>query len=137
MARRKHAAEPRPTIWRIPDELWEPLRRLLARYDPPARTGRPRIAARAALDAIIFRMRTGCQWNHLPAEFPADSSVQRTFQRWVQRGLFDRLWAVLVRECAALGGLDWHWQAADGALGKARFGGIKSAPTPPIAARTG
>jgi hypothetical protein len=30
---------------------------------------------------------------------------------------------VLVAECDDLGGVEWKWQAADGILGKARFGG--------------
>ena len=137
MARKRKAVEPLPTIWYVPDELWKRIRRVLARHDPPAKTGRPRIDPRGALDAIIFRMRSGCQWNQLPEEYPDDSSVHRTFQRWVERGVFDRIWAVLVEECEELGGVDWQWQAADGALGKARFGGIKSVPTPRIAGKTG
>jgi hypothetical protein len=56
-------------------------------------------------------------------EFPDDSSVQRTFQRWIELGVLDRIWAALVEECEELGGIDWEWQAADGAMGKARFGG--------------
>ncbi len=121
--------EPLPTIWVVPDELWEKIGPILRERDPPRATGRPRIDQRAALDAIIFRMRTGCQWNHLPQQFPDDSSVHRTFQRWVRLGIFDRIWAQLVRNCEELGGVDWQWQAADAAMGKARFGGTSSAPT--------
>ena len=29
-----------------------------------------------------------------------------------------------MEECEELGGVDWEWQAADGAMGKARLGGI-------------
>ena len=123
--------KPLPTIWRVPDELWEKVEPILAEYDPPKNTGRRRIDQRAALDAIIFRLRTGCQWNHLPKEFPDDSSVHRTFQRWVELGVLDRIWAASVEKCEELGGVDWEWQAADGAMGKARFGGTSSAPTPP------
>jgi putative transposase len=68
-------------------------------------------------------MRSGCQWNQLPKEFPDDSSVHRTFQRWQQRGMFDHIWAQLVTACDELGGVNWEWQAADGMLGKARMGG--------------
>jgi len=125
---------PLPTIWRGSDDLWTLIRPILAEHDPPQRLGRKRIDQRAALDAIIFRLRSGCQWNHLPAEFPDDSSVHRTFQRWRDRGVFDRLWAVLVEACEDLGGVDWDWQAADGALGKARKGGATSARTRPTAA---
>ncbi len=127
---------PIPTIWRVPDELWEKIEPILAEHDPPKKTGRRRIDQRAALDAIIFRMRSGCQWNRLPEEFPDDSSVHRTFQRWVELGLLDRIWAALIEECKELGGVDWEWQAADTAMGKARFGGISSAQTPPTGLKT-
>jgi putative transposase len=72
--------------------------------------------------AIIVRLRSVCQWNHLPKDLPDDSSVHRTFQRWVRLGLLDRLWASLVEVCNQLGGVDWEWQAADGMMGKARMG---------------
>lgn len=79
-------------------------------------------------------MRSGGQWNQLPAKFGDDSSVHRTMQRWIGKGVLERLWAVLVENCAELGGVDWQWQSADGAMGKARLGGTLSAPTPRIAA---
>jgi putative transposase len=117
-----------PTIWRVSDELWAHIAPILAELDPPKTTGRKRIDARAALEAIIYRLRTGCQWNQLPREFPDDSSVHRTLQRWQEQGIFERIWALLLHECAELGGVDWEWQAADGAMSKARFGGMRSAP---------
>ena len=45
-------------------------------------------------------------------------------------GVFERMWAVLLQECDELGGVSWEWQAADGAMGKARFGGMISGATP-------
>jgi len=126
MPRRKRetSESPLPTIWRVPDKLWAKIEPILAEYDPPKPVGRKRIDQRCALDGIIYRMRSGVQWNQLPKEFGDDSSVHRTFQRWETLGVFDRIWAVLVKECQALGGVDWEWQAADGAMGKARLGGI-------------
>ena len=116
------------------DELWEIIQGILDELDPAAATGRPRTGQREALNGIIFRMRSGCQWNQLPEQFGDDSSVHRTMQRWVTKGVFERLWAVLIENCEELGGVDWRWQSADGAMGKARFGGILSARTPRIAA---
>ncbi len=75
---------PLPTIWRVSDELWAKIEAILAEYDPPKPTGRKRIDQRRALDGIIFRLRSGVQWNQLPKEFGDDSSVHRTFQRWVK-----------------------------------------------------
>lgn len=136
MGRRRKKLKPLPTIWRVPDDLWEKVEPVLTELDPPKATGRPRIDARAALDAIIYRMRTGCQWNQLPREFPDDSSVHRTFQRWQALGVLERLWQVLVEDCEELDGVDWQWQAADAAMGKARFGGTRRGQTPRIAAKT-
>jgi putative transposase len=137
MGRRKKERQPLPPIWRASDELWAEVEPILAERDPRSRFGPDRIDQRAALDAVIFRLRTGCQWNHLPAEYPDDSSVHRTFQRWLDRGVFDRAWAVLQEACEDLGGVDWDWQAADTATGKARKGGATSAPTRPTAPSPG
>jgi transposase len=136
MARKHKAVEPLPTIWRVPDELWNIIQPILQRRDPHRATGRPRIDPRAALDAIIYRMRTGCQWNHLPASFPDDSSVHRTFQRWVALNIIDRIWSALIEHCQELDGVDWAWQSADGSMGKARFGGAMSVRTQPIVRKT-
>ncbi len=46
----------------------------------------------------------------------------------------EKIWAALVEECHELGGLNWEWQSADGAMAKARFGGKKRAEIPRIAA---
>ena len=45
-------------------------------------------------------------------------------------GVFERIWAALVEECDDLGAVGWKWQAADGMLGKARFGGKKTGKNP-------
>ena len=117
------------TIWEVPDELWEEIEQVIREIDPPKETGRPRVDARRAFDGIIYRLRTSCQWNHLPENFGSDSSVHRTFQRWVEKGVFQEVWALLVERCDDLGAVEWKWQAADGAMGKARSGGTSSART--------
>ena len=121
--RRRVGPLPLPTVWRVPDELWAQIRPILDQYDPAKRRGRKRVDLRRALDGIIYRLRSGVQWNQLPREFGDDSSVHRTLQRWVRLKVFDRIWAVLQSESDELGGVDWDWQAADAALGKARCGG--------------
>ena len=133
MGRPRKERAPLPPIWRTPDELWAGVEPILAELDPPERKGPTPTPARPILDAIIYRGRTGCQWNRLPTEYPDDSTVHRRFQRWLEVGVFVRLWAVLVERCEDLGGVDWEWQAADAALGKAQKGGTGSAPTRPTA----
>jgi len=137
MARRKNRAEPLPTIWRSDDALWEKVEKVLEEFDPPARFGPERIDQRKALDGVIYRMRSGVQWNHLPREFGDGASVHRTFQRWVKRGVVRRLWAVLLEGCEGLGGVDWEWQSFDCAMGKVRHGGDQVGPNPTDRAKNG
>jgi len=135
MGRPKKLWAPLPPIWRLSDEQWAMIEPVLRAYDPPAGKGPARTDPRPIMDAVIFRLRSGCQWNRLPEEYPDDSTVHRHFQRWVERGVFDRIWAVVQEACEDLGGCDWAWQAADGWLGKARLGGTSWAPTPLIGPR--
>jgi transposase len=111
--------------WRISDALWAQIEPLLP--PPPShRWGghRPRVDNRRAMDAIFFVARTGCQWNALNATgICSSSSAHRRFQEWTEAGVFQRLWAAaLVAYDAALG-IEWLWQAMDGAMGKAPLGG--------------
>ena len=111
------------TIWEVPDDLWEEIERLIAELDPPKDTGRKRADPRKMLNAIIFRMRSGCQWNQLPAHLGDDSTVHRTLQRWESIRLFPRMWELIQTRCEELKVVDWEWQSADTSMGKARWGG--------------
>jgi putative transposase len=138
MARTRRPVKKLDTIWECPDDLWnDTIHPLILKHDPPKATGRKRIDPRRCLDGIIHQGRSGCQWNRLPRQFGDDSSIHRTFQRWAALGLFAKLLAAIIRHCEELGGVDWQWQSADGALGKARQGGIGSGRIPRIAAKTG
>ena len=99
-AGRSVAVERGPGIERVTDDVWEAISPILDRFDPPRRLGRRRIDQRAALDAIVYRLRSGCRWNHLPKEFPDDSSVHRTYRRWERLGVLHRVLGVLA-ECGA------------------------------------
>ena len=111
------------TIWEVPDELWEVIWPVILEADPPKPTGRKRADPRKMLDGIIFRLRSGCQWNQMPKELGDDSTIHRTLQRWMKIGLFDQVWAMVQEACEELGGVHWDWQSADGAVSKARLGG--------------
>ena len=131
MARTKRRMKKLDTIWECPDDLWNDFVQLvLERLDPrKPGAGRRRIDPRKALDGMIYQMRTGCQWNALPRRFGDDSSVHRTMQRWIEQGVFQETWAVLIDHCDELDGVDWQWQSADAAMGKARLGGMQSVKT--------
>ena len=128
-------SETLPTIWEVPDDLWELIHPVILEMDPPKPTGRKRVHPRQILDDIMFRMRSGCHSNRLPRVLGDDSTIHRTFQRWVELGVLERIWAALVEECEELGGVNWEWQAADCPMGKARFGRIQPVATPRTGAR--
>ena len=139
MGRSERQNRPLDTIWEIDDELWQRIEPILledAPATPKALGGRPRIDWRSAINGAIFRLRSGCQWNKLPKHFGDDSSVHRWFQRWCRNGIFEQVWAVLLEECGEFGAVNLRWQAADGRLGKARFGGQNVGKTPPTGPRT-
>jgi transposase len=120
----KRTAEPR----RIPDELWAKIEPLLPPGKPhPLGCHNPRVDDRRAMDAILFRLRTGCQWNALNATgICSSSSAHRRFQEWTEAGVFDKLWTLGLQEYDELKGLDWAWQSMDGAMTKAPLGGGKN-----------
>ena len=122
MANKTATRRDRPPIWEIPDDVWPLIQAILDEHYPAQAKGHRRVDLRRVLNGIIFRLRTGCQWNRLPSAFGDDSTVHRHFQQWCQCGIFERIWAVLVAQCAALDGVDWQWQAADTSMGKARMG---------------
>jgi len=109
--------------WRIPDELWERIEPLL----PPKRSypkgGRPRMPDRQAMDAIFYVLRTGCQWKALPRSLGAPSTVHDRFQEWREAGVFERMWRAGLLEYDERVGIEWEWQALDGAITKAPLGG--------------
>ncbi len=113
--------------WRIPDELWERIVPLLPPGKPhPLGCHNPRVSDRAAMDAIFFRLRTGCQWNALSATgICSSSSAHRRFQEWSEAGVFLKLWQIGLAEYDALEGIDWEWLSMDGAMTKAPLGGEK------------
>ena len=122
------------TIWEVPDDLWEEIEPLIRELDPPKPTGRKRQNPRKMLNAIIFRMRSGCQWNKIPSYLGDDSTVHRTFRRWESTGVFPRIWAAIQSRCEELGGVCWEWQSADASMGKARSGGMQSVAIRPTEA---
>jgi putative transposase len=133
MGRKEKMVKPLDTIWEVSNELWAEIEPILledAPLPPTEEGGRERADWRPAFNGIIYRMRTGCRWNHLPKELGDDSSIHRRFQRWNRNGVMEKIWASPVSECEELGAVRREWQSADGAMGKARFGGDEVGPNP-------
>src|SRR5438105_3530853 len=59
-------------------------------------TGRPRtLDLRAVVNAVLYLLRTGCQWRYLPREFPHWCSVRYYYDLWMWNGAWERINAAL------------------------------------------
>ena len=71
----------------------------------PKICGRPRRTdLRAVIDAILYLLRTGCQWRLLPSDFPPWGTVWWYFRRWRLEGVWTRLHRALHRAVRAAKG---------------------------------
>ena len=113
--------------WRIPDGLWAKIEPLLPPRKPhPLGCHNPRVPDRRAMNAILFVLRTGCQWGALDATgLCSHASAHRRFVEWTEVGVFRRLWAQVLSQYDDEWGVDWTFLAADGAMTKAPLGGKK------------
>ena len=41
-------------------------------------------------DGILYILGTGCQWKLLPKDYGSGSRCHRSFQEWMQLGIFDK-----------------------------------------------
>ena len=89
---------PRTRPWEVTDELWEQVRPLIPPAPSHAKGGRPRLSDRRAFEAIVYVLRTGIQWNALPRELGASSTVHARFQEWERAGFFQALWQARLSE---------------------------------------
>lgn len=78
------------------------------------------------MNAILFVLRTGCQWNALNATgICSSSSVHRRFLEWTEAGVFQAFWQEGLLTYDELKGLDWSWLSLDGAMTKAPLAGAE------------
>src|SRR5947207_1119124 len=116
--------------WEVSDELWERVRPLIPPRPAHPKGGRPAADDRHMFAAIVYVLRTGIQWNALPRELGASSTVHDRFQEWERTGFFRALWRAGLHGYDELAGIQWAWQAADGAMNKAPFGGAATGANP-------
>lgn len=121
---------PRTHPWKVSDQLWEQVEPLIPQAPSHAKGGRPRMPNRQAYAAIIYVLRTGIQWNALPRELGASSTVHDRFQEWERAGFFKALWQAGLDTYDEVQGIQWEWQSVDGAMTKAPFGHAATGKNP-------
>ena len=100
--------------WALSEEVWERAQPLMPAQKPHPKGGRPPCDDRQMLGAMLYVLRTGIQWNALPREIGASTTVYDRFRAWDTMG-----------SSRACGQQDWRsltrWWALRGS-GKAWMG---------------
>ena len=110
-------------IKRIPDELWDEIKKVMPKEKSSKTVGRPIIPYRKVLDGILYILRTGCQWKMLPKEHSSGSTCHRRFQEWNGMDIFKNIWIKLVKIYDEMIGINWAWQSIDSISIKSPLGG--------------
>lgn len=139
MATEKPAAKKRVASWVVTDDFWarvEPLVPVRERpadkeYARKAGGGRKPKPARLVFEAVVYVLRTGCQWKALPKErFGSASAIHKRFLEWERAGVFEAIWAAGLAEYDQMEGIAWRWQSIDGAIFKAPLAQEQVGPNP-------
>jgi len=89
----------------LSDQQWQWIELILP---PPQAGGRPRqVDLREIVNALLYLLRTGCQWDMLPHDLPPKSTVYEYFSQWRDDGEWELIVDVLrmsVREQQAPSG---------------------------------
>ena len=125
--------------WEVSDAFWlrvEPLIPEFGRdenktYKRRPGAGRKKKSPRLVFEAIVYVLRTGCQWKALPKEvFGSASSVHQYFLDWERAGFFKELWRAGLAEYDDMEGISWRWQSIDGSMMKAPMAQEAVGPNP-------
>lgn len=127
-----------PTIWTIPQKMWQRIRPLFPPEKEPATPGRPPVPFRKVMNGILFVLRTGCQWKALPGCYGCSgSTAHRRFRQWTQAGIIDAIVELMLEWYDRCCGIDWEWQVADTKLLAAPLGGEATGPNPTDLGKSG
>src|SRR5450759_3190955 len=92
---------------------------------------RSRRMGRLVFEAIVYVLRTGCQWKALPTErFGSASAIHKRYLEWQKFGAFEALWKAGLAEYDDFEGIAWRWQSINGAMMKAPLAQEAVGPNP-------
>lgn len=129
----------RTQSWEVSDKLWSVVEPLIPKrkrdpnkiYKRKPGAGRKVLNNRTVFEAIVYVLRTGCQWKALPKDvYGSSSAIHRYFMQWSEAGVFLALWKTCLAEYDELKGIQWEWQSIDGAMHKAPLAQESAGPNP-------
>ena len=111
----------------LTDEQWNLIADLFV--EPPAgpKGGRPRVASRPCVEGILWILRTGAPWKHLPRRFPSPATCWRRLKTWTEAGIWEKAWARSLRRLDRRGRVAHEESFADGTFSSAKRGVKRSA----------
>lgn len=122
------------------DSVWEELKQIIPKPkdNHPLGCHRKRIDDRKAMEAILFVLMTGCQWQALDKTNLCKHSVaHKRFQEWRGAGVFEEFWRRGLLMYDEKKGIDWRWLSIDGAMTKSPLGGELTGANPTDRAKKG
>src|SRR5205823_8681327 len=91
----------------LTDEQWAIVEPMIPPAKQNAQGGRPRkVDLREVLNALFYLNRSGCQWDMLPHDLPAKSTVYDYFRQWNADGTWQAMLDALRRQVRTAGGHD-------------------------------
>jgi len=122
----------------VSDEFWSQFEPLLPKREPNPKGGAPRKDDRSCLEGIMHVLRTGTQWQRLPASdrWPSGSTCWRRFSQWTKLGIWTQAQRRLLNELGIAGAVDLQTVIVDSASVRAKKGAHTAAPTLLIAGKT-
>lgn len=76
----------------LKDQEWKWLKKYLPKPSSKGTRGRPQEwPLREIVDAILYLLRTGCQWRMLPHDLPPWQTVYYHYRQWRERGIWEKI----------------------------------------------
>jgi len=90
----------------LTDRQWSKLSPLLnePRGERHAGGRPPKYEQRRVVDALLYVVKTGCQWRQLPSDYPPWKTVHEHFRAWRDSGVWERIGQTLREQGRKAGG---------------------------------
>jgi transposase len=82
--------------YELNDEQWARIAdKVPGKKSDPGRTGEDN---RLFVNAVLWVLRSGAQWDELPERYGKYKSVHKRFARWAKKGVWERIFAMLIAD---------------------------------------
>lgn len=102
----------------LTDWEWNAIRHFLP-ATRSRRGGRPWADHRQVINGILWILKTGSPWRDRPAEFGKWQTVYNRFRRWIDEGLWDRLYERILQRANKLRKIEHELWCIDGSVVRA------------------